>query len=432
MKKIIISRPDFFAGEAVQITTLFVDGMQLLHLRKPDCTREELARLLGDINPGNYPQIALHQHHELAQEFGINRLHFPEQLRLEQTEESLQELKSRGFILSTSIHEAGMLRNLSNAFSYALLGPVFDSISKQNYRAALPPNFKLDRQGYSGEVIAIGGIDASRIQSITQMGFDGAAFLGSIWLSKAPGLKPGARDFLRAPNEFAPPIFAKGETNPISCPSFQAGENRIGRLQFISQENEAISHMESIRLALEAGCRWIQLRVKNRPEEEVLRLAWEATKLCDQYGARLIINDFPRVAQAVEAYGLHLGLTDMSVPEARELVGDRLIIGGTANSWEDIVLRVKEGADYIGLGPFRFTTTKQNLSPVLGFEGYSVLMQKMAEAEFNTPIVGIGGIMPADVPALLKAGLHGVAMSSALINVADPQVIVHQIQKVLC
>ncbi|KQS28366.1 hypothetical protein ASG33_16090 [Dyadobacter sp. Leaf189] len=206
----------------------------------------------------------------------------------------------------------------------------------------------------------------------------------------------------------------------------------MGRLQFISQENGAISHLDSISRALEAGCRWIQLRVKNKPEEEVLQLAWEATRLCDRYGAKLIINDFPRVAQAVEAYGLHLGLTDMAVPQARALVGSRMVIGGTANTWEDIVLRVQEGCDYIGLGPFRFTTTKQNLSPVLGLEGYSALMQKMAAAGYNTPIIAIGGIVPDDVPALLATGVHGVAMSSALINVPDPQVIFHQIQKALC
>lgn len=82
-----------------------------------------------------------------------------------------------------------------------------------------------------------------------------------------------------------------------------------------------MSHIDSIRLALEAGCRWIQLRVKNRPEDEVLPIAREAKQLCDSYGARLIINDFPRVALAVEAHGLHLGLTDMPVPEARALAG---------------------------------------------------------------------------------------------------------------
>src|SRR5690606_36245 len=144
--------------------------------------------------------------------------------------------------------------------------------------------------------------------------------------------------------------------------------------------------IESIVWALEAGCRWIQLRVKGGAEKDVLPIAWKAIRLCDQFGARLIINDYPRVAQAVQAYGVHLGLNDMSVAEARILVGEEMIIGGTANTWEDIASRIAEGADYIGLGPFRLTKTKQNLSPVLGAEVYVKLMQRMAENGFQTPV----------------------------------------------
>jgi thiamine-phosphate pyrophosphorylase len=225
----------------------------------------------------------------------------------------------------------------------------------------------------------------------------------------------------------------------IPCQRFQPGDQEqkkksgfVDKLHFISNETGTMSHIDSIRLALEAGCRWIQLRVKNRPEEEVLPIAWEATRLCDSYGARLVINDFPRIALAVEAYGLHLGLTDMPVPEARALVGEKIVIGGTANTWDDIVRRVDEGADYIGLGPFRFTSTKQNLSPILGIEGYRTLMHQMQAAGHSTPIIGIGGITSDDAAGLRAAGLHGVAMSGALIGAADPQKTYYQIQQALC
>ena len=206
----------------------------------------------------------------------------------------------------------------------------------------------------------------------------------------------------------------------------------MDRLHFISNETGAMSHIDSIRLALEAGCRWIQLRVKNRTEEEVLTLASKAKQLCDSYGAKLIINDFPHIALAVEAHGLHLGLTDMPVPQARALVGKKMVIGGTANTWEDIALRVGEGADYIGLGPFRFTNTKQNLSPILGIDGYSTLMYQMQAIGYSTPIIAIGGITPDDISGLRAAGLHGVAMSGALIGAANPQKTFHQIQQALC
>lgn len=193
-----------------------------------------------------------------------------------------------------------------------------------------------------------------------------------------------------------------------------------------------MSHIDSIQLALEAGCRWIQLRVKNRAAEEVLSVALKAKQLCDSYVAKLIINDFPHVALAVEAHGLHLGLTDMPVREARTLVGEKMVIGGTANTWEDIALRVGEGADYIGLGPFRFTNTKQNLSPILGIDGYSALMRQMQAIGHSTPIIAIGGITPDDISGLRAAGLHGVAMSGALIGADDPQKTFQQIQQALC
>ncbi len=144
----------------------------------------------------------------------------------------------------------------------------------------------------------------------------------------------------------------------------------IEKLQFISNQTKDITHLESIQTALDAGCRWIQLRVKNQSFENVLKLAENAKILCDSYQAKLIINDFPFVAKEIDAYGLHLGLDDMSIETARKIVGKKMIIGGTANTLEHILKRIKEGADYIGLGPFRFTSTKQNLSPILGLEGY--------------------------------------------------------------
>ena len=193
-----------------------------------------------------------------------------------------------------------------------------------------------------------------------------------------------------------------------------------------------MSHIDSIRLALEAGCRWVQLRVKNRTEEEVLPIAREAKELCARYGAKLIINDFPSIALAIGADGLHLGLTDMPVPEARALVGEKMVIGGTANTWDDIALRVDEGADYIGLGPFRFTSTKQNLSPILGIEGYGTQKRRMQAAGHSTPIIAIGGITPGDIGGLRMAGLHGIAMSGALIGADNPQNTFYQIQQALC
>jgi thiamine-phosphate pyrophosphorylase len=186
----------------------------------------------------------------------------------------------------------------------------------------------------------------------------------------------------------------------------------LERLYFISQQD----HIDTIRQALEAGCKLIQLRIKKQPEQEVYEQALVAKTLCDTYNARLIINDFPNVAKAVNAYGIHVGLQDMPIREVRAIVGDNMIIGGTANTFQHIAQRVQEGADYIGLGPYRFTTTKEKLSPILGLQGYQQILQQCREAGIHAPIVAIGGILPEDVPALFAAGVHTIAISGALIN----------------
>lgn len=199
----------------------------------------------------------------------------------------------------------------------------------------------------------------------------------------------------------------------------------IDRLHYISQPSANGSHLEAIEKVLLAGAKWIQLRVKDQTEDEVLALAMKAAWLCRVHEARLIVNDYPQVALAAGAYGLHLGLNDMPVAEARAIVGPDMIIGGTANTFEHIQLRAAEGVNYIGLGPYRFTTTKQNLSPVIGLEGYMRLMRQMQEAGIRLPVIAIGGIETEDIPLLMQAGLHGVAVSGALTRHTELPLAIH-------
>ncbi|MDQ6477011.1 thiamine phosphate synthase [Dyadobacter sp. LHD-138] len=206
----------------------------------------------------------------------------------------------------------------------------------------------------------------------------------------------------------------------------------IDKLQFISNQTRDTSHLESIKLALDAGCRWIQLRMKNELPETVLKTAFEAKILTDNYQAKLVINDFPAVAKQVGAYGLHLGLNDMPIPDARKIVGNEMIIGGTANTLEDILNRINEGADYVGLGPFRFTATKQNLSPIVGLEGYRFLLSTLKELGYSIPVIAIGGINTEDIAPILQTGIHGVAMSGSIIGASNRKELVQKINEILC
>ncbi|MFD2287941.1 thiamine phosphate synthase [Pedobacter petrophilus] len=201
----------------------------------------------------------------------------------------------------------------------------------------------------------------------------------------------------------------------------------IDRLHYISQQPENGTHLTAIKAALEAGAKWIQLRVKFEPKENILQYAFKAVALCNEYGAKLIVNDHPEIALEAGAHGLHLGLDDMPVQEARNIVGPNLIIGGTANTFEHLQQRAAEGVDYIGLGPYRFTKTKQKLSPILGLAGYTDLMEKVDYAGIKTPIIAIGGIETQDLAAIMQIGLYGVAVSGAITLAADQAATVAQI-----
>ncbi len=202
------------------------------------------------------------------------------------------------------------------------------------------------------------------------------------------------------------------------------------KLQFISQENEGMSHLESIRIACEAGVKWVQLRVKDKPEDQVLPVALEAKGICERYGALLTVNDFPAVAKAVNAYGIHLGREDMPLQEAKK-IAEKQIAGGTANTFEDIRQYVEQGADYVGVGPYRFTSTKKKLSPVLGLEGYRQLIEKCRGAGFKIPVLAIGGLTLEDIEGLIQTGVFGIAVSSLVVHAPDPEEVVEKIYRIL-
>jgi len=189
---------------------------------------------------------------------------------------------------------------------------------------------------------------------------------------------------------------------------------KISRLHYIT------TNPEDAELACRGGVRWVQLRLKNTPYATWRQRALDVQAVCRHHDAVLIINDNPQLALEIGADGVHLGQQDMSPAEARALLGPDFIIGGTANTFEHVEKLVAAGVDYIGLGPFRFTATKEKLSPILGLAGYQELLAQSQAAGFAVPIVGIGGIELADVAALRAAGLHGVAVAGAIGHAADP------------
>lgn len=194
------------------------------------------------------------------------------------------------------------------------------------------------------------------------------------------------------------------------------------RLQFITHYSKDYSYIDSVHIALEGGCRWVQLRMKDSDEILFEKTAIVVQQMCKEYGANFIIDDNVALVKKIDADGVHLGKNDMPITEARKLLGEGFIIGSTVNSFEDILYILKSGItpDYFGCGPFRYTSTKKNIAPILGYEGYLNINHKMFDNNIQIPLIAIGGIRKKDIPQLLKSGVSGIALSSSILNASNP------------
>lgn len=192
-------------------------------------------------------------------------------------------------------------------------------------------------------------------------------------------------------------------------------------LQFITHRTERYDEVSGAEAVLEGGCRWVQLRMKDAATEDILRAGREVGRLCRAYGATFIVDDRVDLVEELRADGVHLGRSDMPVADARRLLGSGRIIGATANTFDDVARAAAAGADYLGIGPFRYTSTKRNLSPILGIEGYRSIVSRCRQAGIALPTVAIGGIENDDIAGILATGITGIALSGALLRADDAQ-----------
>jgi len=204
----------------------------------------------------------------------------------------------------------------------------------------------------------------------------------------------------------------------------------LHKLQYISQGKNPKEHHENIYSVLDSGATLVQLRLKNVSDEEYTDYAYKTKELCSKYNSILIINDNPKVAREVNAEAVHLGLDDMKIEEAKKVAPGK-IFGGTANTFEHIKQRFIEQVNYVGLGPFRFTTTKEKLSPILGTKGYADILKIMESEGINLPVYAIGGIELNDLHSIMSTGVYGVAVSGLLTSAANKEKLIKEINKYL-
>lgn len=373
MKLIAITPTYFYPGEAQAIAdALTAGGFWRVHIRKPGSSVEEIMRLVEEIPAEFRQRLTLHDHQELAARLSVGGVQLNG--RCMAVPEGFTGMVSRG------AHSPAEAVNAAKSADYVLLSPMAPSLSKPGYQ----PAYSFDELAAvaSEKIFALGGVTRELLPRIEAAGFGGAALLTDAW---------------RRP--IAPEHFA---------------------LQFITHPTETLDVAEGARLALEGGCRWIQLRHKDADTETLLDEGSRIAALCREFGATFIIDDHVELVDRLDADGVHLGQNDMPVADARRILGPRKIIGATANTFETLLEVARSGADYAGVGPFRFTSTKKNLAPTLGLGGYDNIMGECRRNGVRIPVVAIGGIVPADIPAILRTGVRGVAISSTILGSPDP------------
>lgn len=180
---LVITPETIVLNEAKIINQMFYDGLDLLHIRKPWISREEMAGFISSIHEQFYGQLVLHSHYDLGQDYGVSRFHF--------REEDRKNGKYKPFmnrdIISTSVHEITAYNTLEKEWEYAFISPFFPSISKKGYGidSTVMESLK-QRNNPDVKLIGLGGIDSSHIHEVLELGVDGVALLGAIWESDEP------------------------------------------------------------------------------------------------------------------------------------------------------------------------------------------------------------------------------------------------------
>ena len=185
---------------------------------------------------------------------------------------------------------------------------------------------------------------------------------------------------------------------------------KLPRLYCLTSDHLDMSHSQQVSFLCESGIRLIQLRSKKLSHTELQIEASQSVEICNQFNAKLIINDSVEIAKSTGADGVHLGKDDMNLMKAREVLGDTKLVGVTIHSEDEVSNSTYEFADYAGLGPFRNSKTKNELNPKLSENDYSSIIHLLKPM----PVFLIGGINSKDFTSIPRLGNHGLAVCSAL------------------
>ena len=368
--------------EQRRITNMLRSGeITYFHIRKPHYTEKMMRDYLFLFDADVKERLSLHDFHYLASELGIGGIHLNK--RNPELKEEYHQKR-----ISVSCHTIEEVQKWKDKADYLFLSPTFDSISKQGYTSKfdLQELKALFEQNILNEkVCALGGVTYNNIDVLKQAGFSSFAMLSTVWY--------------------------------------------LPKTMFISHTNEFFDYYSSCKAAIEGGIKFVQLRMKDAADDEVINTAKQLRPLCDKHACMLTVNDRIHLLDTNLFDGVHLGKNDMPIKQAKVITKGKYLLGATCNTIKDVFNAIDDGADYLGIGPYRYTQTKKNLSPVLGIAGYNNIMEQLSAQNINIPTYAIGGITTEDLQVIKSTNIYGVAVSSAVIN--TPQNTQERINKFL-
>ncbi len=194
----------------------------------------------------------------------------------------------------------------------------------------------------------------------------------------------------------------------------------ISKLHYLTQDLENRSHLEQVEIACQAGCKWIQYRCLSKSDEEMLAELHPIASVCDDWGATLIVTNHYHLLHLADIQGVHIEDMDLNLNIIREQIGEDKTLGASATNFEQIKNHIQNSADYIGCGPFAHTDTKPNDNTHWGINGYQEMVEKLKKENLEIPLIAAGGVNQKDVEALLKTGIHGIAVSAAINKTENP------------
>lgn len=372
MRRIGITPERTVFREQQRITAWLRSGaVHYFHIRKPQLTEAQLRDYLAAFPADVRERLSLHDCHHLAVEMGVGGVNL-------NGRNPVLAKGLEGKRVSASCHSIEEFAEKQGQCAYCFVSPVFDSVSKQGYASAFSADVlkKAFADGIlNDKAVALGGVTREKIALLQEIGFSACASVGDLWA--------------------------------------------LPQAMFITHHNERYSYLDSARLALNNGLHFIQLRMKEASDDEVLALAEQLRPLCDEKAALLTVDDRIHLLETGLFDGVHVGKNDIPVAEAKKITGSRFLLGATCNTPADALKAIADGADYLGVGPFRYTETKKNLAPVLGLEGYANLTDILQQQGKAVPVYAIGGITTDDLNALKQTGIYGIALSGVLLNSDD-------------